>query len=362
MAGKLLWNCPNQLNSAMSFLKLFHRQSCAWIFNEMIALTLVIGFIDYITGYEVSFFIFYAVPIFVTAWICDKKLSFLIALIAGIIWWWADLAAGHPYLHNWHEGWETIVRLGFFIFVAVGSSALKTQRAVVEARLALLEHTQQLEHEIIGISEREQRRIGQDLHDGLCQFLAGIGCAAASLRGDLEKLQLTAEANVADELATLLQDAVVQTRNLARGLVPLKMDEVGLAPALEELTLSVTRLTGTQCIFQSSAGTLTVDDSVAMHLYRIAQEAINNAMKHGKARRITVSLGGNDDAATLRIADDGIGISKAPGVSRGMGLNIMKYRARLSGGELRIEERTGGGTLISCSVCPQQPQLHERAA
>jgi signal transduction histidine kinase len=346
----------------MNFLKLFCRQSCAGIFAEMLAVILLIGFVDYVTGYEVSLFIFYGFPIFVVAWVCDKKSAVLTSLIAGIIWWWADLASGHPYMHNWHEAWETIVRLGFFIFVAIGSSALKTQHAVVAARLALLEHTQQLEHEIISISEREQRRIGQDLHDGLCQYLAGIGCAAASLRGDLEKLELTTEAALADELATLLQDAVVQTRNLARGLVPLKMDEVGLASALEELTLSVTRLTGTQCVFESNATKITLDDSVAMHLYRIAQEAINNAMKHGKARRIVVSLGGKGKAATLRIADNGTGISETPGASRGMGLNIMKYRARLSGGELHITDQREGGTVVCCTIDPTPTEWHERAA
>lgn len=346
----------------MSFLKLFSRQSCAWIFVEMIALVLVIGFIDYITGYEVSLFIFYGVPIFLIAWFCDKKLALLTALIAGITWWWADIQAGHPYQYNWHEGYETCVRLGFFIFVAIGSSALKTQRSVVEARIALLEHTHQLEHEIIGISEREQRRIGQDLHDGLCQFLAGIGCAAASLRGDLAKMKLHAEAHVADELATLLQDAVVQTRNLARGLVPLKMDEVGLACALEELTVSITRLTGTQCSFASSAGTISLDDSAAMHLYRIAQEATNNAMKHGKAQRIVVSLGGGDSGATLRIEDNGIGISKTSNTSDGMGLSIMQYRARLSGGELQVQPQPNGGTIVSCTVPLPQAKIHERAA
>jgi signal transduction histidine kinase len=346
----------------MSFSKLFSRQSPGWIFGASIVLVLAIGFVDYVTGYEVSLFIFYGVPIFIIAWACDKERAILIALICGIVWWWADLQAGHLYLHNWHEAWETIVRLGFFIFVAIGSSALKSKHAAVEARLALLEHNQKLEHEIIGISEREQRRIGQDLHDGLCQFLAGIGCAAASLKGDLAKMNLDAEAKVAEELATLLQDAVVQTRNLARGLVPVKMEEVGLASALEELTVSITRLTGTQCLFASSGNAIPLNDSAAMHLYRIAQEAINNAMKHGKAERIVVSLGGGAWGAALRIEDNGVGISNTSTASGGMGLNIMQYRARLSGGQLQIEPRPSGGTIVACSVRLPQTEFHERAA
>lgn len=346
----------------MNLLKPFSRQPAAWIVAEMFALVFVIAFFDFWTGYEVSFFIFYGVPIYFVAWFCDKKLSLLTALIAGICWWWADLAAGHPYLHNWHEGYETIVRLGFFIFVAIGSSALKTQRDIAEARVALLEHTQRLEHEIIGISEREQQRIGQDLHDGICQFLAGIGCAAASLKGDLAKMKLRAEAEVAQELATLLQDAVVQTRNLARGLVPLKMNEVGLASALEELAVSVRRLAGIPCLFESSGPPVILDDSVATHLYRIAQEALNNAIKHGKARNLGVSLSSDRSRTTLRIADDGSGLSQTARAAGGMGLNIMNYRARLCGTELNIEEPPSGGTVVSCTISPTIAQLNERAA
>lgn len=306
--------------------------------------------------------IFYGIPIFLVAWFCDKKAAFLSALISGIVWWWADVEAGHPYLHNWIEAWETFARLSFFMFVAIGSSALKAHRDAAQARIALLEHTQRLEREIIGVSEREQQRIGQDLHDGLCQFLAGIGCAAASLRGDLAKMKLPAEAEIAAELATLLQDAVVQTRNLARGLVPVKMDEIGLACAIEELTVSITRLTGISCTFESNGSVPVLDDSVATHLYRMAQEAINNAMKHAKAKNIAVSLNGRGAKLTLQIMDDGIGISKNAPISDGMGLSIMNYRARLSGGKLQIKEGPDGGAIICCTIWAAAQELHERAA
>ena len=99
-----------------------------------------------------------------------------------------------------------------------------------------------------------------------------------------------------------------------------------------------------------------------MHLYRIAQEATNNAIKHGKAQRIVVSLAGGTWGATLRIEDDGIGISKTANTSGGMGLNIMQYRARLSGGDLQVEAQASGGTVVSCTVRLPQNELHERAA
>ena len=99
-----------------------------------------------------------------------------------------------------------------------------------------------------------------------------------------------------------------------------------------------------------------------MHLYRITQEAINNAMKHGKAQQITISLGGIGRTLTLRIADNGSGIAKSSGTSRGMGLNIMRYRARLAGGELRVEPAQDGGTMVCCKISSQGNELHERAA
>ncbi|MDQ2824185.1 MAG: sensor histidine kinase [Verrucomicrobiota bacterium] len=346
----------------MSFSSAFAQQPRSWIFAQMLVLVLIIGFFDFFTGYQISFFIFYGAPVFIVAWFCDKKSAILIALIAGITWWWADLQAGHPYLNNWIEGWETVVRLSFFVFVALVGSALRAQSEAATARIALLEHSQRLEREIIGISEREQRRIGQDLHDGLCQYLAALGCAAAALRGDLQKLKLPAETEVAGELAKLLQDAVVQTRDLARGLVPVPMDEDGLASALENLALSVTRLQGIDCTFETNEPSLGYRDSCAMHLYRIAQEAINNATKHGKARKITLSLNATENVTTLRIVDNGQGISKTARSSRGMGLNIMKYRARLSGGELNIEEPKEGGTIVSCTLRSEKPNGHENAA
>ncbi len=262
------------------------------------------------------------------------------SLIAALTWWWADVHAGHPYLKSWMESWEVFVRCSFFIITAIGTSAVKHQRDASASRIALLEYTQRLELEIIGISEREQERIGQDLHDGICQSLAALSCSAASLKGDLEEQGLAAEAKVADELAGLLREVVGETRNLARGLVPVQMDEAGLSSALDELTASVTRLLGIRCVYEIVGNPVVHDNSVAMHLYRIAQEAINNATKHGKATKILVSVIEDGRKLILQITDNGIGISKATTTNdgKGMGVGLMQYRARLSGGELSMTE------------------------
>ena len=346
----------------MRFVTAFQRQPRTWIFAEAATLLIPIGFYDYRTGYDVSLSILYCVPVFLVAWCCDRNSGVLMALLAAITWWWADVQAGHPYLRNWLEGWEVFVRCGFFLITAVGTAAVRQQRDASASRIALLEYSQRLEREIIGISEREQERIGQDLHDGICQYLAALSCSAASLKSDLERRDLVAEARMADELAGFLRDAVVQTRNLARGLVPVQMDEAGLASALEELTVSAARLLGIRCVYESAGAPLIRDNAVAMHLYRIAQEAINNATKHGKAANVLVSLSEDGKATTLRIADDGAGISKTATESDGMGLGLMHYRARLVGGELRIEEPSSGGTVISCGIPLQGEEWRQHAA
>jgi signal transduction histidine kinase len=332
----------------MAFQSIFARQPRLVILFETLVLLGLVGFLDYHTGWEVSMSIFYGIPISLAAWFCTRKDAILVALLAGIVWWWADVQAGHPYLNNWQEGWETMVRLGFFIFIAFGSASLRAQAEAAAARIALLEQNQQLEREIVSISEREQRRIGQDLHDGLCQFLAALSCSAASLRAELDDLRLKKQAGVAGELANHLNSAVVQSRDLAHGLIPVPMEEGGLTSALDNLANSVRRLQGIECKFEcASVGT--VERRAATHLYRIAQEAISNATRHGQAQEIDISLGQAAGVTTLQVVDNGAGISRTSADPHGAGMRIMNYRARSIGGQLCIQERPEGGTIVSCA-------------
>ncbi|MDQ6912554.1 MAG: ATP-binding protein [Verrucomicrobiota bacterium] len=347
----------------MRLAPLIQRQHPIVIFGGGMLLVLTTGFLDAITGYEVSLSILYGIPIYLVAWFISKEAGVLISLICGIVWWWASVMGGHPYPNSWLEGWETFVRIVFFIFIAIGAASLKREHDAAASRIALLEHTRRLEREIIEISEREQRRIGRDLHDGLCQYQAALACAAASLHDDLMRKNLTAEAGRANELAHRLREAVAQTRDLARGLVPVQMAEEGLASALQELATSVAQLQSIDCHFHSLGRLPVFQNSAATHLYRIAQEAINNATRHGKAGRIRISLVADDEATVLRIADNGVGISKADHSHTGMGLNIMGYRAKLAGGELLVQEPSEGGTTISCVIrAVMEEEVHERAA
>jgi two-component system, LuxR family, sensor kinase FixL len=240
-----------------------------------------------------------------------------------------------------------LVILAYFLLFVEGATAMKS-------RIALLEHLRHLEQEIIRISEREQRRIGQDLHDGLCQYYAAIGCAAGSLKHNLEKLGSPA-AKSAAEIEELVMKGVEQARNLARGLAPVENEERGLQFALEDLAHVSGRLLGIDCQLICSAPVSIFDNASANHLYRIAQEAINNATRHGKATLVSLRLSSIGGLIRLLIEDNGVGLPEPMPEPHGMGLSIMQYRARMVGGRLELVPRPGGGTIVACSFQQQTP-------
>jgi signal transduction histidine kinase len=331
----------------MSFSEYCHSQSRSSLLTLALLGTAVVGFFDFATGYEISFFLFYAGPILFGVWFLDQKSTILIVLISAIVWWWADWGAGHPYFAGWVQIWETVVRLVFFAFVAVGGFSIKARRDSMEAWLADMRRLRELERDIVGASEREQQRIGADLHDGLCQHLAGIACVAGSLRDDLSE-RFQPEAEVAVEIHELLKDAIVQARNIARGIAPVHMDEAGLASALEDLAATTRRLHNIDCTFQPEGEVLIANREMAIHLYRIAQEAIFNAVRHGRAQVVSIQLALEEGHVILAIDDDGVGIGFADAQVSGMGLRSMRYRASILDGKIDISPLPGAGTRVCC--------------
>jgi signal transduction histidine kinase len=227
---------------------------------------------------------------------------------------------------------------------------MREKQSASNARISLLEHAQRLEKQIIEVSEYEQQRIGRDLHDGLCQFLAAIGCAATSLKIDLKEKGLDKLTANASEIEKLISESVKQARDLSHGLVPVQLNEAGLPAALNELAVSTSRLLPIRCTFEAAGKTGIGQNGKAAHLYRIAQEAIHNASKHSQAGRIDIRLSANESATSLSIADDGIGFPKNANAMNGVGISIMRYRANLMDGEFAIEAGAGGGTIVSCTV------------
>ncbi len=201
----------------------------------------------------------------------------------------------------------------------------------------------ELEQAILAISEREQQRLGQDLHDDLCQQLAAIEFLSKALQQQLEAQPQAAKAG---EIAQLIRAAIAHTRHLARGLAPLGLDAQGLIHSLQALAARTSDLFEVECAFQTQSIVLIQDPTVCTHLYRIAQEAVANSIKHGKATRIGVLLAATPEGGQLTIQDNGAGLSDQAQVSPGMGLRIMQYRADMIGATFGIESKPGATTIV----------------
>ena len=205
-----------------------------------------------------------------------------------------------------------------------------------------------LEREILEISDAERRAIGRDLHDGLGQLLTGVSFLAEALEKGLAAKPLP-EAAEAAQISKLVREAIQQARGLARGLFPVALDDGGLPVALRELASGVGSVLDISCSFQWDEAVVVDDGSAATQLYRIAQEAVNNAVRHSRATHITIELAATGERAALTVADDGVGLPENLGGHEGMGLRIMKYRADMIGAALDVGRNPGGGTTVACS-------------
>lgn len=266
-------------------------------------------------------------------------------------------AAGAQWLTDIIDGtaptmveWDFVNAAGERVRLEISTRLIEHEGRHIEVEGVARDVTERhrLEQEILEVSTREQRRIGHDLHDGVCQQLAGIAFLSDILADKLEEGGRR-EAGEAHKITELVNAANRQTRAVARGLFPVRLEENGLASALEELAESAGLFYKTRCEFRCDAPVPTRDHTVAHHLYFIAQEAILNAVKHGKPNLIDVSLAAErDQVCVLAIRDNGLGLTASPTPSRGMGIRIMKYRARIIGAELQVRNRAGGGTEVVC--------------
>jgi signal transduction histidine kinase len=204
-----------------------------------------------------------------------------------------------------------------------------------------------LEETILGISAREQRRIAQDLHDGLGQHLTGIAFMSKVLEEKLSDQSLP-EAEEAAKIVKMVNQAIENTRQLARGLHPVAAEPQGLMSALKHWAAEVEELFRISCRFHCDKPVYIFDVNLATHLYRIVQEAVNNAMRHGKSRNIVIGLTGKNGAGVLTIQDDGDGFPKEQISQPGVGLSIMNYRADMVGGSLKVQPNEGRGITVTC--------------
>lgn len=216
-----------------------------------------------------------------------------------------------------------------------------------------------LQEEIVRTAAAEQRRIGEELHDNVQQQLTGLGLLAEHLAESSPELDSKSVRHLASRLAKGISECNQDVRQLASGLVPVAIDAEGLMVALSELARRIGKESGIHCEFSCPAPVNIADDFTALHLYRIAQEAAHNAIRHAAASTITIQLERMGDSISIRIRDDGIGISEDDRLSGGLGLRLMEHRCGLIGGTLTIAGTLGGGTEIACRI-PHLGQERER--
>jgi signal transduction histidine kinase len=257
-------------------------------------------------------------------------------------------------------------RLSLFLLEGVFISVLAARLQAARRRAEQSEAgARQLEQKILDISDAERRRIGQDLHDGLGQQLTGVAFLSKALQQRLAAKALP-EAEDATKIASLVSESIGQSRALAKGLAPLGLEDGGLPVALNQLAASTTSVFGLRCTCRCDSDVEVADLAIATQLYRIAQEAVNNAIRHGKAKHVMLNLGDDGRRLRLSVEDDGIGIAAADALSGagasedpanrdGLGLQIMRFRARMIGGSLEVSRRNGGGTLVLCVAPLRQP-------
>lgn len=215
-------------------------------------------------------------------------------------------------------------------------------------------HRRMLEKQIAEISDREQSRIGQDLHDTLCQQLVSVSYATEILRLALEQHDSPDSPKV-EKIAEMINQSITQARQFARGLYPVRLEADGLSSALEELANTVQARSKIRCRFTVDEPVFIHDEVAAINLFRIAQEAVNNAVKHSRAKTISIGIGAVEDEVTLTVNDDGIGFPGKLDRPQGMGLHIMNYRARMIGASLDVRRGARGGTIVICSFRNQNP-------
>jgi PAS domain S-box-containing protein len=236
------------------------------------------------------------------------------------------------------------------------------QATYEDLRCAMAEQ-RRLEAEILEISNSERQRVGQDLHDGLTQHLNGILYMSETLRQRVMDHQPVKVAEFA-RLTELLRDGVTQARDLAHGLNPVGVEPDGLTVALKRFAGMVRETFKITCRLDDSQPIILKDARVATHLYRIAQEAVQNAIKHGKATRVTMRLREANNHITFEVRDNGVGLADVFTHHSGMGLHIMRYRAHDCGGSLILRKGPRGGTWVTCAVprpkTAENGQPHEK--
>jgi PAS domain S-box-containing protein len=236
----------------------------------------------------------------------------------------------------------------FWVISSFQKMIFKGERCILSGFYDLTER-RKLEREVLEVIGNERRRIGQDLHDDICQDMVGIGAIASVIENQLLKVD-PEKAQKASYLRKLIKDTIIKTKALAKGLYPAELEYSGLIEMLRELTNSIQLQFKISCNIIFDIKVEIADNLLNLHLYRIVQEAVTNAVQHGKPQNIEIMINAIPDKVEVIVKDDGIGIPKNYEVSKGIGIRSMKYRANVVGGKLDIKKNGDRGTIVTCII------------
>lgn len=320
-----------------------------------VVMIVIIGTIDLQIDAQLSSTFFYLLPVLLVSRHAGPGASISCALLATLMSLVASLSTS-PQLSPWWIPYsDATLRFGVLLVVVGLVRSLRNLNDSLDQRVrdrtSLLEAEVKarlkLESRIVEARETEQARIGQDLHDGLCQHLVATAFSAGLLQRSLESIGGQGT-KAASEIVGMIDESISQARDLAKGLYPVPLEEEGLETALRGLAANTAKRTGVPCTVDADGPPSLLPKEAAINLYRIAQEALNNAIKHAEARSIRIRFQSMESGFELLIEDDGRGIPPNARATGGMGLYIMEYRARAIGAALAISVGKAGGTSVRC--------------
>ncbi len=352
--GLSLWLALNNYGEALS-----HRQ-WTWV---AIGLVLYVGALDILSSPQAAYGAFYLVPAVLTGWFAGKRAGMTAAVVSASVWVLVGLVKAPKPLSPVICVWNAETQLGICVLAALILAQIRGFQQGLEdqiqqaARELKAETARRLaeEQDVVTISHREQQRIAHDLHDGLGQELGGLAIRAKLLADQLAE-EGNGLADEAESFVELLNQSTARTRALSHLLDPVGVESGGLRPALRRLADESARAFALTTVLDAPETLPEIPPEMAVHLYRIVQEAIYNAAKHGHATRVRVHVRHEAGVLTLNITNDGATFK--PGAAEagngqgmgGMGLRIMRYRAEALGARLQIKAAPDGGCQVSCSL------------
>ncbi len=330
------------------WLKRFEPWPKKFVAPLCVCIVTVVGLVDYMTGYEAFFFIFYLFAVVFAVWFVNPLFGVLISALSVAAWISSNITAGARYSSDLVPVWNSLVMFLFYLVVVWLLMKLKSFNRELELRVQLrteslareIRERMRLQQELLDVSERERRRLGHELHDGLCQQLTGTALAA----------KLLPESVAATKLVQLIEDSIELTRKLSRSLSPIELKPGHLREDFRELAAGAAAQFKLACRFECDPATPLPDANVATHLFHIAQEAVANAARHGHAQAINICLDASEDELALTITDDGVGLVEDFRKKDGLGLRLMRHRADLVGATFEIENLTTRGVRVTCTM------------